>query len=64
MYDKRDDFNFETVNFPFLMLRNSTTEKKLLLFSKSLNKVINTINFVKLFLNFITDKSVFYDDLV
>ena len=78
IYDKRDDFNFEISNSPFLdgdvprspfcgvyilqlirfarqfvlMLMTSTTETH---FWHIDNKVISTINFVKLFLNFITD---------
>ena len=78
-YDKRDDLNFEPINFPFLdedvprplpivcifcslfilqeyalMLLTSTAETDFFI-SKLLNKAINIINFVKHFLNSITD---------
>ena len=82
LYNKRDEFNIEIVNFPFIdgdvpcfpsygvyishlicfarvcfNVDNFYNRKKNLLLSYQ-NKVISTINFVKLFFNFITDTQI------
>ena len=67
MYYKRDDFNFEIVNFPFLdgdVPRSPSycvsnidnfNNRNLFLTAKLLKKVIDIIKFEKLFLNSTTD---------
>ena len=61
IYDKRDDFDFDIVNFPFLdgdVPRRASYGvyiSQLIRFARVCNHVTDFINFEKPFLNFIVD---------
>ena len=70
IYDKRDDFDFKIVSFPFLdgdvprSTSNGVYIFQLIRFARAssyvadINKAIGIINFAKTFLNFIDDTMI------